>query len=96
MRVITASRPVGGGIAISGQDLGPAVQAFGPEMREYEWDWRIEAVDVPRAVALLGGSADDDPIDLLRRWAQANPSRDPGQFLKEGGLTMRFWSRVGE
>ena len=87
----------GDSIRIGGQDLGPAVSAaFGDDFREYEWDWTMRAKDMHRAIEVLGGSVPHDIVDALRRWAEANQGRDPGQFLSESGLELGFWSRIGD
>ena len=84
-------------VRIGGQDLGAGVsQAFGDTIREYEWEWTMSAVDTERAVELLGGTPGADLVAALRRWAEASEGRAPGQFLKEGGLQLRFWSRMGD
>lgn len=85
-----------GRLKIEGQDLGASVAVFGDGLTEYEWDWTVAAADVPRLATLLGGTSGDDPIPLLRHWVTAADGRDPGQFLKEQGLELEFWSRLGD
>jgi hypothetical protein len=87
----------GGAIRIGGQDLGQGVSAaFGDAISEYEWDWTLDARDIDRAIEALGGRSGEDLVAVLARWAEANGGRDPGQFLKEAGLKLRFWSRMGD
>jgi hypothetical protein len=85
-----------GRLKLEGQDLGPAVAAFGEDFTEYEWDWIVAAVDVPRIAEILGRTPGSDPIAALRSWASAANGRDPGQQLKDAGLELEFWSRIGE
>lgn len=86
----------GEGLRIDGQDLGPQVQAFGPDFREYEWSWKAARGDVPRIVELLGGQPGEDALDVLERWTKEHNGLDPGNFLKGAGVELAFWSRVGE
>jgi hypothetical protein len=87
----------GDDLVIRGHDLGPVVtRAWGAGTSEYEWAWRIPAASFPAMLAALGGHAGDDLIDLVRRWSEANPGRDPGVFLKRAEVALEFWSRVGD
>lgn len=96
-RLLEAIALADGGLRIEGQDLGAAVTAaFGADFREYEFDWTAESTEVPYIVEMLGGLPGDDPLALLHRWAQGNPGRDPGQFLKDAGTKLGFWSRIGD
>jgi hypothetical protein len=86
----------GDDFVIRGHDLGPVVtRAWGAGTSEYEWAWRIPAASMRAMLAALGGHPGDDPIELLRRWSEANPGRDPGLVLKRAEVTLEFWSRVG-
>jgi hypothetical protein len=85
-----------GRLRIEGQDLGPAVAMFGEDFTEYEWAWIVAAADVPRISTILGRSPDADPIASLRSWVSAANGRDPGQQLKDAGLELELWSRIGE
>jgi hypothetical protein len=84
-----------GRLRIEGQDLGPAVAVFGEDFTEYEWDWIVAAADVPRIAEILGRTPGSDPIAALRSWSSAANGRDPGQQLKDAGLELEFWSRIG-
>ena len=86
-----------GGIAIDGQDLGAGVErAFGEGLSEYEWAWAVEPKDVPAAVAALGGHKGDDPLRVVAAWSAAHGGQDPGSHLREAGVPIGFWSRVGD
>jgi len=85
-----------GRLKIEGQDLGRGVAIWGEGLSEYEWDWTVAEADVPRLVEILGGREGDDPLALLAIWSRDSRGRDPGQHLKESGLTLGFWSRVGD
>jgi hypothetical protein len=96
LRHLEARRTSGGGIVIEGQDLGAS--------SEYEWGWRIAPGNVAAASAALGGTAlggtaGNDVgrvLPLLKRWFDANGGLDPGTHLREAGVPIEFWSRVGE
>ena len=97
VRHLGATRRPDGGIRIEGQDLGPGVErAFGPGLTEYEWAWEIEADDVPAVIAALDGREGDDPLRLLAAWSAAHGDIDPGSHLREAGVPVTFWSRIGD
>jgi hypothetical protein len=84
-------------LIIEGQDLGPGVeQAFGAGLTEYEWVWEIAPQDVPAAVEALGGHEADDPLALLRAWYADHGGEDPGSYLKDAGVPIGFWNRIGD
>jgi hypothetical protein len=85
-----------GRLSIEGQDLGPGVAIFGEGLSEYEWAWTVAAADVPRITELLGGPSGVDPVTALRAWVRENNGSDPGSALKKAGLTLAFWSRLGD
>lgn len=96
-RSLTTARTPDGGIRIEGQDLGTGVErVFGTGLREYEWAWTVAPDAVPAAIVALGGRPGDDPIVLLAAWAQANDGADPGMHLRDAGVGVDFWSRVGD
>ena len=86
-----------GRIVIEGQDLGPGVERiWGDGNDEYEWVWVIEPDAVPAMVAALGGVTGDDPARLLKVWYDEHGDMDPGIRLREAGVPVEFWSRVGD
>jgi hypothetical protein len=85
-----------GSLRIEGQDLGRGVSVLGEGLSEYEWQWVVEAEDVPRVVELLGSPPGTDPIAAIRAWVLENKGGDPGNALKQAGLSMVFWSRLGD
>jgi hypothetical protein len=87
----------GDDVVIRGHDLGPvATRAWGAGTSEYEWAWRIPAASLPALRAALGGTPADDPLELVRRWSEANPGQDPGRVLKRAAVPLEFWNRVGD
>jgi hypothetical protein len=95
-RSLTARRS-DGGVVIEGQDIGPGVgAAFGSGNREYEWAWAIAPEAIPAAVLALGGEDGDDALPLLKAWSATHDGRDPGSHLKEAGVPVEFWNRVGD
>ncbi|HEY6570685.1 MAG TPA: hypothetical protein VIZ22_10360 [Candidatus Limnocylindrales bacterium] len=82
-------------LRIEGQDLGPGVEAI-LGAREYEWTWTVAAAAIPAAVDVLGGAPGSDPLTVLAAWSSANGDADPGQRLRDAGLAVEFWSRIGD
>jgi hypothetical protein len=96
-RFLEARRREDGGIVIEGQDLGPGVEsAFGAGLTEYEWAWAIEPHAVPATIEALGGHEGDDALRLLAAWSGEHGGEDPGSHLREAGVPIGFWSRVGD
>ena len=95
-RTLWASLDPDGSLVIEGQDRGPQVQVFGPDFREYEWSWRASAGDLSRIVELLGGGQEEDPLEVLVRWALGRKGEDPGSYLRNAGVPLEFWSRIGD
>ena len=95
-RAISATLRADGTLIIDGQDLGPQVQIFGPDFREYEWAWTAQPAEVPRIVEALGGKPGDDPLQVLTDWSRGRNGEDPGNYLKKAGITLEFWSRIGD
>ena len=96
-RSLEAARREDGGIVIEGQDLGPGVEgAFGAGLTEYEWVWAIEPDAVPAVVEALGGHKGDDALALLRSWSVDHGGADPGSHLKDAGVPIGFWNRIGD
>lgn len=96
-RFLGATRREDGGVVIEGQDLGSGVEAaWGEGLREYEWLWTIDPDAIASMVLALGGRDGDDPLAVLADWVARNPHRDPGNHLREAGVPIAFWSRVGD
>ena len=97
LRHLEATRRSDGGILIEGQDLGPGVERiFGAGLTEYEWAWDIPPEAVPAALVALDGVPGDDPLALLAAWSAAHGGIDPGSHLREAGVPIAFWSRIGD
>jgi hypothetical protein len=97
VRHLGAERREDGGIVIEGQDLGPGVErVFGQGNTEYEWAWSIGPDAIAATIAALGGSEGDDALRLLKDWTDAHGGKDPGSDLREAGVAIEFWSRVGD
>ena len=78
-------------MVIRGHDLGPVVsRAWGPGTSEYEWVWRIRAASLPALLEALDGQPGDDPLDVVCRWSEAHPGRDPGGALKRADVPLEF------
>jgi len=84
-----------GDLVIEGQDLGRSVREWWGGS-EYEWDITIQAADVPAYVRCLGGRPEDDVLDLVQACFQRDPTCVQKGFLQEHGISLLFWSRVGE
>lgn len=96
-RRLSAERRSDGSIVIEGHDIGPGVErVVGAGLTEYEWAWVAGPDAVPAVVAALGGRAGDDPLPLLAAWYAAHGSVDPGSHLREAGVAIELWSRVGD
>jgi hypothetical protein len=95
-RHLSAAIRPDGSLAIEGQDLGPGVEGvFGAGCTEYEWTWTVAADDVPGVAAALGGEPGEDPLAAIARWFGEHRT-DPGSRLREAGVPVAFWSRVGD
>ncbi len=70
--------------------------SLGAGNREYEWGWTVAPAALATAVAALGGGEGEDPLRAMRSWSAAHPGKDPGSFLKEAGVPIGFWNRVGD
>ena len=83
--------------AAGGEDLGPGVERiFGASFTEYEWAWVVGPDAVPATVAALDGDEGDDPLRLLAAWSAAHSGIDPGSRLREAGVPIEFWNRIGD
>ena len=47
-------------------------------------------------VAAFGDGDGDDPLALLKAWCDVGDGMDPGIHLREAGVPVEFWSRVGD
>lgn len=62
---------------------------------EYEWSKTIVATDVPRVVALIGGQAGDDVLELLERDWTGSRSYDFERLLRESGIPVTLFTWGG-
>lgn len=74
-----------GRLHIEGEDLGRGNASISSE-GEYEWHETIAATDVPKVVELLGGSPDDDVLQLLEQNWSGVASYDLEVRLRTSGL----------
>jgi hypothetical protein len=65
-------------------------------LSECEWAWVVAPDAVPALVAAHDGREGDDPLQLLAAWSAAHDGADPGPHLREVGVPLEFWNRVGE
>ena len=89
LRSLWAHMDEEGRLHIDGQDLGSGTATISPD-GEYEWFKTFAAEDVPRIVALLGGSPDEDALDVLERWS--GKSYDLEALLRDSGIPFEFFS----
>jgi hypothetical protein len=82
-----------GTLIFEGQDLNPANPWSGAE---YEYVITVEAADVPRVVAALGGVDGDDVLALLKADAERIVGIGERTWLRSLGIEPGFWSRVGD
>ena len=83
-----------GGIRIEGQDSGNGA-AESDEYLHYRWTWTIAPVDLPAALAALGGGNPREPLDVLERWTVEHGG-DPGMAVRRSGVPIQFTSRMGD
>jgi hypothetical protein len=94
---ISAQLTVEGNLVIEGQDLGAGVESFwGKGHREYEWYITVRAAHIPQLIAILGGMNGDDVLSLLEKRYAEDEKYASISFLKEQGVPVEFWSRVGD
>ena len=74
-----------GNLHIDGQDLGPRTASVSPD-GEYEWFESISAVDLPRLIEILGGTADTDVLDLLEQRYSGERSYEFERVLSTSGV----------
>jgi hypothetical protein len=80
-----------GNLHIDGQDLGPSTAPVSDD-GEYEWFKTIKQVDVAKVVALLGGEAGDDVLDLLESRYTGSSSYELERRLRDSGIKIGFYS----
>ncbi|MEX2458252.1 MAG: hypothetical protein WD770_04640 [Actinomycetota bacterium] len=94
-RHLEVARAENGDIVFTGQDLGDGVEEiFGASLREYEWELRIRAEHVEAACAALGGEPGADILDLIERRTLTDV--EARREFEAAGITVEFWSRVGD
>ena len=71
-------------------------RAWGEGNTEYEWAWSIGPDAITAMVSALDGVDGDDPLRLLGDWYEAHGGTDPGIHLRDAGVAIEFWSRVGD
>jgi hypothetical protein len=86
----------GGALVIEGQDLGPATAAISND-GEYEWSYSFQPNSIPALCAALGGSENDDILDLLERRYTGVGSYDLERILRatRTAIPRGFWSWSG-
>lgn len=87
---VTAETKADGSLLISGQDFGH------PLCDEYEYWITVSPGDVPRMVAALGGSAGDEPLDLLGLNSRQVVSRGEKSWLEDHDIRPAFFNRMGD
>lgn len=90
-RRLTASMTPEGALSVEGHDLGPGTAIVSPD-GEYEWGTTVAAADVGRLVALLGGSAGDDVLDVLERSYTGAASYEFERILRESDIPVERWT----
>lgn len=91
-RHLKASIKPSGCLVIEGQDLGPGVeQIFG--VREYEWQWTVDAEGCERLRAALGKT---DLLAALAERFSGERAADLQAFLKSSEVPFEHWSRLGD
>jgi hypothetical protein len=88
---MTADLDADGTLRIKGHDLGPVTELISPD-GEYEYCYFVKAVDLPAAVAVLGGQPGTDVLDLLRQRWSGPAAYQLGTALRDGGIDYSFWS----
>lgn len=82
-----------GNLHIDGQDLGSSTAPVSTD-GEYEWFQRIQAIDVPRLIDLLGGSEGTDILDLLKAHWSGPKAGELERVLRESDIHVarHVWS----
>jgi hypothetical protein len=87
---VDASLDAAGVLRISGQDLGENLYGG-----EYEYNLTVEAADVPKVVAALGGAPGDDVLELLQANGEQVVRAGEKTWLEGLGIEVGFSSWVG-
>lgn len=93
-RFLRAYLDEAGNLHIDGQDLGPATASVSSD-GEYEWFETIQQADVPKVIALLDGSPEDDILDLLERGWTGDRAAELERRLRESDIHIQFSSWSG-
>lgn len=84
-----------GDLVIEGQDLGAGVKEFFG-VHEYEWEWTVRSHDVPRLLAALDATQEDDVLERLAIEFSGEAASDVRPFLERNGVPFEAWSRLGD
>ena len=87
---ISASK---GGLLISAQDTGPAVEKFWEES-EYEWTMTVRAAGLPALRAALNLTDEEDVLAGIQRWFDSEQSPDLGALIRDAGVPHEFDSWI--
>lgn len=79
-----------GDVHIEGQDLGEGTEIISGD-GEYEWFTTVEAADVPRLAALLGGRPGENVIKVMKRDWRGPRSRQIERLLRESDIPFDFY-----
>jgi hypothetical protein len=86
-----------GDLRLEGQDLGPGVErVFGEGLTEYEWLFTVLAEHLEDAVVALGGDPGADPLTVVEAFFASGRGHEFGPVLRDAGVPVEFWSRVGD
>lgn len=96
-RHLSARIDENGDLCIDGQDLGSGVgQFWGEGSSEYEWCITVQAAEIPRVIAALGGAKGDDVLALLAARSNKDELCATTEFFKKRRIPTEFFSRVGD
>ena len=84
-RHLDAYLDIDGALHIDGQDIGPGTAIVSGD-GEYEWFQKIAAEHMPRLVALLGGMAGGDIMQLLADQYTDAGSYELERLLRDSGI----------
>ena len=92
-RFLSAYLDAQGHLHIDGQDLGPSTGSVSSD-GEYEWFQVIQASDLPRLIAALGGRPDEPILELLERRFSGKASYELERVLRTGEIPVHreVWS----